>query len=664
MILDALTLQDFGVYGGQQEMVLTPEDEGRPIILVGGLNGGGKTTFLDAIQLAFYGTKARISNRGKLKYSDYLQGAIHRGADPAEGAAITLHFRRTVDGCMHSYRLRRSWRVGPKGVEENIDVQTDGEPDPLLSEHWDEYIESYIPSGISHLFFFDAEQIKDLAEGQHAAELLGTAIHSLLGLDLVDRLETDLLALERRKKAAVQPAEETGKLKVLEQEVERLDRLLEGEKQTLSQLQGELDQLGKGVRDCEGRFKREGGELYLKRADMENDRKKLEDAVAAEEHQLRELAAGAAPMLLILPLLEKTETQARSEVESGRARLVAETLETRDAEILEKLGESKIPAAHLATLTRLLDADRRQRLHTMETPVLLGADDHLAQELRHLRTAVLPETARRIQTHLQEVSRLREHLSRADSALARVPEADAIATLQRELETARHKQREKEALVKAEEAKLGVLARQLEEAEKARERAHGQSAEEQIGQDDVRRLLKHSAKVRQTMKAFRTRIIRKHTERIGALMLDSFTQLLRKRSLVSRLQIDPETYQIELTGGDGRPLPFDRLSAGEKQLLATSLLWGLARASGRPLPTIIDTPLGRLDSTHRKHLIERYFPVASHQVILLSTDEEIDEDSMRRLQPHIGRSYSLDFNESLRQTRIQPGYFWNHETTR
>jgi DNA sulfur modification protein DndD len=58
-------------------------------------------------------------------------------------------------------------------------------------------------------------------------------------------------------------------------------------------------------------------------------------------------------------------------------------------------------------------------------------------------------------------------------------------------------------------------------------------------------------------------------------------------------------------------------------------LRGLAKASGRPLPTIIDTPLGRLDSTRRRHLLERYFPVASHQVILLSTDEEIDAASLR-----------------------------------
>jgi len=53
-------------------------------------------------------------------------------------------------------------------------------------------------------------------------------------------------------------------------------------------------------------------------------------------------------------------------------------------------------------------------------------------------------------------------------------------------------------------------------------------------------------------------------------------------------------------------------------------LWGLARASARPLPAVIDTPMARLDAAHRQHLVERYFPNASHQVIVLSTDTEVD----------------------------------------
>jgi DNA sulfur modification protein DndD len=132
---------------------------------------------------------------------------------------------------------------------------------------------------------------------------------------------------------------------------------------------------------------------------------------------------------------------------------------------------------------------------------------------------------------------------------------------------------------------------------------------------------------------------------------------------VQSIHINPETFAIEHTGGNGKPLSMGRLSQGERQLLATALLWGLAKASGRPLPAVIDTPLGRLDSSHRSHMLNRYFPVASHQVILLSTDEEVDEDSWHRLKPHIGRSYHLKFDDTSRSTTATEGYFWHHETT-
>jgi DNA sulfur modification protein DndD len=96
-------------------------------------------------------------------------------------------------------------------------------------------------------------------------------------------------------------------------------------------------------------------------------------------------------------------------------------------------------------------------------------------------------------------------------------------------------------------------------------------------------------------------------------------------------------------------------------LLATSLLWGLARACRRPVPTVIDTPLGRLDSSHRRHLIERYFPKASHQVLLLSTDEEIVNTYYDALKPYVSRTYHLIHDEDFGKTKIKKGYFDKHE---
>jgi DNA sulfur modification protein DndD len=663
VILDSVTLENYGIYGGRQKIELTPLDDTRPIILFGGLNGGGKTTLLDAIQLAFYGPKARCAARGKLTYKEFLRAAIHRGADPAEGAMLEIEFRRAIDGQMHHYRLQRAWRLGAKGVEETVEVTADGELDPLLSKHWEEYIENYIPSGIAHLFFFDAEQIKELAEGEQAAELLGTAIHSLLGLDLVDRLETNLVALERRKKLDAKSGDAARRAKEMQDEVERLHQTSETGALEKAALQTATDLLAKALARCRDKFRLEGGELYLRHDYLEAEKLRLAKALQAEEVALRELASGAAPLLLVLPLLTATETQSRRELESRKAEVLMAVLAERDESVLGAVRRQGVPADYLAGLESLLREDRANRQSLLQEPAFLNADDHLATDLRHLQATLLPECAARIRSRLAAVADLREQLARIETELARVPNVDAIARLQRELQSLEVQHAQRQAEVAAHEAKLEVVFRQLETAKVALRRELGEDVDDRIDLETEGRVVKHSAKVRTTLGRFREAIIRKHADRIGRLMLEAFTQLLRKTSLVTALTIDPLTFQIELRGGDGEPLPFDRLSAGERQLLATSLLWGLARASGRPLPTIIDTPLGRLDSSHRRHLLERYFPVASHQVILLSTDEEIDENSLESLEPYISRRYHLQFDESLRSSKVTNGYFWNHEAT-
>ena len=107
----------------------------------------------------------------------------------------------------------------------------------------------------------------------------------------------------------------------------------------------------------------------------------------------------------------------------------------------------------------------------------------------------------------------------------------------------------------------------------------------------------------------------------------------------------------------GNALEPAKLSAGERQLLAIAILWGLAEASGKELPTVIDTPLGRLDGIHRSNLVNNYFPKAGQQVILLSTDEEIVGDYYKQLKPYIAREFHISYNEPAKTSGFNQGYF-------
>jgi DNA sulfur modification protein DndD len=151
-------------------------------------------------------------------------------------------------------------------------------------------------------------------------------------------------------------------------------------------------------------------------------------------------------------------------------------------------------------------------------------------------------------------------------------------------------------------------------------------------------------------------------EKVGELrdaVVRSFARLWRKGDLVRRMEFDPADLRVTLFDRHDRPVPKQRLSAGEKQICAISLLGALAQVSGRPLPVVIDTPLGRLDRDHRTHLVERYFPHASHQGVILSTDTEIDQAYFQELAPAVSHMYHLGYDQTEARCVVEEGYFWS-----
>ena len=167
-------------------------------------------------------------------------------------------------------------------------------------------------------------------------------------------------------------------------------------------------------------------------------------------------------------------------------------------------------------------------------------------------------------------------------------------------------------------------------------------------------------RVNATLEEFRKKLKIRKIDRLESAVTESFRYLLRKTDFIGRVTIDINTFALSLYDTQGQEIPKHRLSAGEKQLLATAFLWGLSRVSGRHLPVAIDTPLGRLDSSHRKNLIDRYFPTVSHQVLLLSTDTEITQTEVAYLREAgtIAREYLLEYNHLSRKTQVKLGYFW------
>ena len=626
--------------------------------MFGGLNGGGKTTLLDGLQLALYGKGAHCSNRGSLAYLDYLRRCINAQTPETEGAAITVQFRHRSKGKEHIYRIYRDWRATKSGaIREDIAVSCDGFEDEVLTEGWAEYVEEFMPSGISHLFLFDGEKIEGLADLESSSRLLSSAISALLGLDIVDQLETDLTVLERRKRVANHSNQgERRAVELAQDEVQSLAERIRDLVAEKGACQNELDLAEKTLARTEKQFKKEGGDAYEKRSTLEAERTAVAQRIERLEHDLCELAAGPAPLMLVEEMLEGIVSQDQREREVEQARTLSTVLIKRDRALTRQL-KKRAPAEVVEWITNHLREDREARSLAMGSNCYLELTSDGRNLLSSLET-VLRDVKKRATDYIKQLDKERTALVRLERQLGSVPSTDAIAKLQEERDQARNRLETARARREGIESELARTRRAQEQKKKQLTRLLEKKIKATFASEDAQRIVHHTKRLKKTLTGFREQLVTRHVQRIEKLILDSFQQLLRKEALVTRLSIDPQTFAVELRDRAGDLLTPDRLSAGERQLLAVSMLWGLARASGRPLPAVIDTPLGRLDSTHRTHLVTRYFPYASHQVLLLSTDEEIDERYYEQLKPHVGRSYLLDFDDKAGATNVREGYFW------
>ena len=657
MILDELVLHNFGVYGGRHVIDLSPPQPDKPIILIGALNGGGKTTLLDGLNLVLFGRRARCAARGKLKYDEFLRRSIHRRAGRPE-ASVEIAFRHQREGEEEQLRVQRSWRENGHGISEQVQVYRNGQHDRVLTESWSEQVEEYIPLGISQLFLFDGEKIEALAAPDSARELLQTAVHSLLGLDLVDQLSTDLGVLARRKTLSLKQGKEREELNAAQTDLDVLEQRRQNLFQDRAVAEHELRRSRTGVEALEQKLRLAGGDLFAQRQTIEAEQRSLQARIEEAETGLMAQASGDLPLLLAQTLLDSTATQAQAEQSYQRASLLLFELDGRDMGALKVVRQAGASVEVIASLETHLATLRQQLREKTEIDAYLEVTAETARQADAVAGTLLKRSREAAEEAIGAILALRSSLVDCERRLAGIPDRDAIRPLieSRDLATVATREAEVKLL-----ALVEALTQTTAELEQQKDKYRAQlekRARADMEDEATRRVLKHSRKANQTLSLFRTAMLKRHTSRIEASVLQCFEQLLRKEHLITGLHIDPETFALELIGGDGHALTTERLSAGERQLLAVSMLWGLARASGRGLPAVIDTPLGRLDSTHRTHLIERYFPHASHQVLLLSTDEEINEGYFATLEPHVGRSYKLEFDNDSDSTRVSPGYFW------
>ena len=661
MIFLELALQNFGPYQGRQIINLRPETNNstHPIILFGGMNGGGKTTLMDAIRLSLYGSRAQCSTRGNLSYNDFLTQCVNRNTPPTEKTRIELAFEVVEEDKPRILRIVRYWTKDAKDGKDTLGILVDEEwPDKALANTWDDYIENLLPLGISNLFLFDGEQVKELAELETPPPLVVSAIQSLLGLELAERLSTDLDILASRKRRDIANQKEVETLDNIEAKLIAQKEKQEAAEQDKSALKSKLDYAAKEQQIASDKFVSEGGKLASERSQLEAQSETLIEQANQVRQEMRELAAGVLPLSLISPLLEQAKSQAEQEQKQHQVKLTRDVLKERDARLIQYIKKISLTPKRVNQIQSFIETENQeldQEIAAQEEPWLL-ADEAAITRLETLLNYELSTAQKNAQSQRERLQSLETEIDALDRQIATAASPEAYNALKQAFTDAQNQVFKVKAAYENASRRCEEIKNQITKTKKELETY----ADETIKLKNNQHIINSIAKVQTTLELFREKLTLKKLNKLEIEVTECFRYLLHKSDLVHRVAIDTHSFSLSLYDPEGQPIPKHRLSAGEKQLLAISFLWGLARVSGRHLPVAIDTPLGRLDSSHRSNLVERYFPTASHQVILLSTDTEIGQTEVKRLREldAIAQEYCLNYDPKERQTIVEPGYFW------
>ncbi|MFC9084447.1 DNA sulfur modification protein DndD, partial [Streptomyces sp. NPDC057062] len=414
-------------------------------------------------------------------------------------------------------------------AKSRLTVDPDCKFNRLLSEGWADHVESLLPLEIASLAFFDGEKIESLADPERAASVIESAVHSLLGVSTVHQLRNDLLALQRRQKLSDEEQHLLDNIRAQEAERDAVLSEYEVAHQELAQCRTELGKAQRTLDSLEAAFEKEGGHLFTRRVELENDKKQIVARLAEVRAELTQMASGPLPLLLVAPLLDNLREQAAMEQEARQSAQVLQVLEQRDQWLLDL-----VPDTVRADVLKQLETDRAQRSEKTDLAVDLRLPHDALAQLTVLDELLERDTARSTQL-LTTAAELTEQLDQLARQLAGVPAHDKVEALQRSrdeqiVEVARVQAAQDRAVARLEE-----LKRRREYVTTLLERAHNEFVRTKVKAEEVERIITYSEKARKTLERFASVLLHRHIGKLDTAVLTSFQELMRKQGLVHGL---------------------------------------------------------------------------------------------------------------------------------
>ena len=643
MIITKLTFHNFGVYAGNNVFEF---ESSKPVALIGGMNGRGKTTFLEGVLLALYGANSFAYSESKYSsYGQYLKAFVNT-ADGSLETYVELEFKLENE-TDERYLIRRSWPGNGQRTRETIQVKKDGQDNTFLTDNWAMFIENILPSGLSSFFFFDGEKIAELAVENTNAQMK-ESIKTLLGISVLDLLNNDISRIVNRVGKRSNDKVYTKELKILRERKNQTEVALQIIDDRIAETSAQIEEVRKKLEKAKVDYTSKGGDIVVQRQDLFTERTALVAKVEQGKETLIGVAASELPLLLVKDLLEDISVQAAKEHET---KLLGYTVDKIHYmfETYSNGGDSNSVRDFISYV--------ENKAAEESTEIVFDISDQSFYQLTSLLRNGLMNAQGNMLQNMATCQKGIAKIDEIDSYLSVDIDEKALSKIYKKIKTLEQEIIEHEASLEIAQKQRTGLNGDVMRATSEYNRFVENMLSNLESDDDNGRILKYAHHATQVLAEYKIRLQKKKIGTLAETMTKCYKQLANKKNLISRIDMDAVTLDFVYLNADNQIVPKESLSAGEKQLMVISLLWALAICSKKKLPVIIDTPLSRMESVHRVALIKTYFPNASDQTIILSTDSEIDKHYYEIMKDTVGDEFTLVYDDELKCSKIKKGYF-------
>lgn len=717
MKINKLVLKNFRSYEEETTFDFSTTKE-KNIILVGGKNGAGKSTIFEAIKLCIYGPMAYKYQGFNSSYISRIKSNINNNSlkNDTVDAFVSIDIELSESTEKNTYTLVRQWTFKDKKLDEKFLVYKNFTITPLDKEelnYFENYITSIISPKIFEFFFFDGEHLSEFFIGKNSNTHLKQSLLSLCNFDTFDVLKNTIISTARSSKNAndeIELAKEN--YLSLENQLSELNSKEETISAEFKEISNKLEDLQQQKITLEKDFRKKGGVLAEERDFLNSKTIELETKRSLINQNIKDFCNDMLPFLMVKNQITNLEKQLKTESDNLLYSQLKSKLNTQYIKslLLNKIESSSLDEIAITVSEALID-DIKPNSYEENFKMIHNLSNDESNSLYSLINNILDFDTSYILNSFKEYRDIAHELSNIRTKLNSSLEDEALNLYITDIGNLSNKIGHLSESKNLLNNSLDEIKLKINEVTSERDK----SKSKYIDLLQSNKVVDMSANLILMLDDIIKTLTENKTKEIQDNFMYIFKKIIQKDNFIDFIDIDNNFnaslyinkmyYSLELEnlieniGYDEIERKFGRLfiddlfnlynvenksellnsiktstqsafltlrtkvdingfSSGEKQIYILCLYWALLKASDIEIPFIIDTPYARIDETHRNNITSEYLSTISDQVIILSTNTEIDEKAYREIKPKLNGEYLIKYDDKNRKTIQREGYFF------